>query len=118
MNIRGISNILAPDTVQKKERTTDSANKDRDPQSNSGNGQEQKRKFSQEELEIIVKNIKKLSGFDKNNLRIKVESTDVVDVITIVDHLGNTVRRLAGTDLNHLLKSAGENKGHIFDRAM
>jgi uncharacterized FlaG/YvyC family protein len=119
VNIRGVSNITIPDSVSKKERTSDPSSPDKDPNSGGhGGDQEKRQKYSAEEIEQIVKNIKKLSGFEKNNLKVTIDQSRAADVICIVDHTGKIVRRLAGPDLTHLLKVADDNKGNILDKAM
>lgn len=79
-------------------KTQASADRDGDGRREQQDESPQKESFSEEELQELVKKIKKTPGFDQHNLMVKVKSDTVMPVIYVEDVDGNVIHRMTAKD--------------------
>lgn len=119
MNIKsvtGINEILQ--TKFKKESKTESST-DRDANGRSSDGNSEKKKFTEEEVEKILEYMKALDGIKNNNLTLTCERHNDQYIVSVLDLHGKVVRRIPEKDLYQFYIQAKEKtSGHILNKAM
>ncbi len=119
MNIRGVSNLIQTEAIKKKDKSTEQASPDRDPESGGqGEGEHQSRHFTDEELDKIIENIKAHPSIQKSDLLIRIDKSSGIPVVFIEDASGAVVRRIAGSDLASFAQDKDESKGQLLNKAM
>lgn len=118
MDIKGFVRAMVPfgptgantaQAVAGKKRTEANAATDRDADGKQSDAEEQpKRHLSPEEIQDAIKFLENLQGVKDNNLVVRLEENDGINVIYIEDPTGKTVRRLAEADLHSVLKSRND----------
>ena len=118
MNIRSISNPTPTEAVKPTDKKTSQSSKDRDPQSGGESSQDQRRKYSDEELEEIVAHLSEHSGIQQNNLTVSFDNSGSASIVFIKDHLGAVVRRIVGEELSSIFKDETDRPGHLINKAV
>lgn len=97
MNIKSITNsiIQSAEVKPKKETKTFDADKDKDPQQNSGGHSQQEEAFTEEDIQKAKEYLESHPGILKNNLKVFLEKKNEALVFVVKDHLGKVVRSLS-----------------------
>lgn len=118
MNIKSVTGPTLPQEIKKIERRAQDSSADRDAQSEGGDGQQERRKLSEEEIKQAIEILKNVQGIKDNNLVIRLDHHDDTFTVYVEDYHGKVIRRLSETDLWHLTREKDKSKGNLFDRAM
>ena len=117
--IAGKVNNIIPTlkTERPKEVKSQESFADKDP-----NGRRQKedkphRKLTEEEAKQAAEIIKSLAGFQKNNLKLKLESKNNNFIVYIEDQFGKSIRRIEESELCQLLDQNPGQKGQLLKRS-
>lgn len=120
MNIRSITSAIFPYAIKSKDRKSGESAADRDPSHGGGGGHEPKRHLSEEELKAAMDHIRKLPGFQENNLSLRLDQSNGITILFIEDPGGRVVRRIPESEIHSLQAEAQSKggKGSIIHKAM
>lgn len=119
MNIRALTNIFTPQAAAKANRREETSGADRDREGGTGGdgGSGQGRKLTDEEIQEALKRVRDLPGFKDQSLSAKVEETNGIKVVWILDSSGKVIRRIPESQLHSLLGVTPGHPGHILNTA-
>jgi uncharacterized FlaG/YvyC family protein len=121
MNIKGIKSAITYDLQKIKEqskRSTETTDRDANGQMPFGSEQ-QKKKFTEEDIKAAVEKMKKFEGIKSNNLNVRFEQVENIYVVYVEDMTGKVVRRIPESDLvSFLNQDDAKPSGHILNRAL
>ncbi len=123
MDIKGIARNLGPLAPAKtpeavSTRTKTDANNDREGNGQATGEEQKRRRLTSEEIDEAVKYLEGLAGIKDNNLRVRLESKDDVNVVYVEDADGKVVRRIPETELAALTANRDRKSGHLLNRAL
>ncbi|PIU00659.1 MAG: hypothetical protein COT74_03780 [Bdellovibrionales bacterium CG10_big_fil_rev_8_21_14_0_10_45_34] len=119
MNIRGLSQIIAlPLLDRKKESRSTDADKDPNGRQDPSQGEQTKRKLTEEELLQAIENLKQNKGVLDNHLQVRLVEHDGVKNVFVEDISGKVIRRIPESQLSSLLVSPAQSKGQLLNRKL
>lgn len=118
MNIRSIASILSPQPIRPKDKKAGEASKDRDPQNQQQAEDHRRRNLSEQELLEAMEYLRGLQGVKDNNLTVRLDKRDGINVLYIEDSHGKVVRRIPEAEIALLNRDKEQKKGQIFDKAL
>jgi len=123
MDIKGIARNLGPlapvktsETVSTRTKTD--ANNDREGNGQAAGEEQKRRRLTNEEINEVVQYLEGLSGIKDNNLKIRLETKDDVNVVYVEDVNGKVVRRIPENELVSLTLNRDRKSGHLLNRAL
>jgi uncharacterized FlaG/YvyC family protein len=119
MNIKSVTGMteILPTKIKKESKTESST--DRDANGRSSDGNAEKKKFTEEEIQKILEYMKALDGIKNNNLSVTCERHNDQYIVSVLDYQGKIVRRIPEKDLYQFYIQAKEKtSGHILNKAM
>ncbi len=111
MDIKSLVRSVIPFTstaqaAQAKRRAEAASTTDRDANGKQEQGGEQQRRnLTAAELQEVIQYLEGLQGVKDNNLRVRLENHNQINVIYVEDMAGNIVRRIPEADLAAILKN-------------
>lgn len=120
MNIKGVKNSITYDLQKIKENQKKSLEtSDRDANGQMPFGDQQKKKFTEEDIKEAVEKLKKFEGIKSNNLQVRYEQVENIYVVYVEDMTGKVVRRIPESDLvSFLNQDEIKPSGHILNKAL
>lgn len=121
MNIKGVvGNLIPVDFTKLKSKENKTVQtQDRDPQNGGDQGAPQQHRFTQEELDEVLKLLKENPGIKNNNLQLRVEWNQSRVVVFVEDPTGKVVRRIPDTELWAILQSRNQSqRGTLLNKAL
>lgn len=126
MDIKGIIRNAIPFGVSpakdlKESSRTDAktdANNDREGNGQATGEEQKRRRLTPEELQEAIEYLSGLAGVKDNNLTVKLEASEDVTVVKVVDRDGKVVRRIPESELLILTSNRQRKSGHLLNRAL
>ncbi len=120
MNIKGVKSAIAYDLIKIKEQQKKSEQtSDRDANGQMPHGEQEKKKFTEDDIKAAVEKMKNFEGIKSNNLSVRYEAVEDIYVVYVEDMTGKIVRRIPESDLvSFLNQDEIKPSGHILNRAL
>lgn len=117
MNIKSLTNSLFPTEIKsiQREKKLESTS-DREPQNQQDGSEQGQRNLSQEELLNAVDYLKNLDGVKNNNLLVRLQQENGINIVFIEDMNGKIIRRIPESELSFLTRK-NKKKGNLLDKA-
>lgn len=127
MDIKGIVRQVIPftpkaaaesrETITAEARSKTDASGDREGNGQAAGEERKKRRYTNDEIQDVVKFLEALPGAKDNGLTVRVADKDDVTVIYIEDRLGKTVRRIPESEFGSLLANRQKKSGNLLNKA-
>ncbi len=101
-----------------KETKAENTSADRENGAQSGGSEDHRKKMTEEEIQRAIEYLKTLSGVKDNNLTVRLESREGINVVFIEDSTGKTVKRISERELSLLDTSQSTKKGQLLNKAL
>ncbi|MEZ4872435.1 MAG: flagellar protein FlaG [Bdellovibrionales bacterium] len=124
MNIKSLSNnINSIDSVrkslEKKDVKSESSHQDRDADGRRQQEEAPEKEFlTAEEVEEVLKAIKKFPGVINHNLTVAIERVGDRIFFKLIDPSSKVIRRMTSNEAWSFVKNSQEKTGHLLDKAL
>jgi len=124
MDIKSLNGSVLAQQVEKrpevqptdKIKTGESTDRDANGRRERSDEQE-RRELNPQELEAVIRNLKKLPGVKEKSLQVLAKEVNGKDIVFIQDLKGNVVRRMPANELVHLIVDKDKTTGNLLNKA-